>query len=176
MKNLMKLIVITAMAALLICVAMSFALADERIYTSPVFKLPADKVIDWAENQPEEEKPEETEPGEKEPGEEVPGEDEPGETEPGSTEETAEPEPEKKERRVRIYSSQGAVVTEGEIIYLTSKIEGFDDVEVTYQWQVNRGDGAGWVNVEGANRPKHSYVASKETVKYSWRLVVNVEE
>ena len=93
MKNLMKLTVITAMAALLICVTMSFALADERIYTSPVFKLPADKVIDWAENQPEEEKPEETEPGEKEPGEEVPGEDEPGETEPEARRRLPSPNP-----------------------------------------------------------------------------------
>ena len=71
MKNLKKLIVITAMAALLICVAMTCAAADEKIYESPVFKLPVDRLQaeQWVENQPEEtEAPAETDvvPGEEE--------------------------------------------------------------------------------------------------------------
>lgn len=169
MKNLWKLIVIATMTALLICVAMTCASADERIYTSPVFKLPADRVVEWAENQPDEEPPE-VEP--------QTGEDEPDETEPA---ETAEPVGDSgssatTERRVRIFSSQGDVVTEGEIIYLTSSLEGFDGLDVTFQWQVDRGDGKGWVDVEGANRSKHMFVASKETIQYSWRLIVNVDE
>ena len=41
-------------------------------------------------------------------------------------------------------------------------------------WQVDRGDGLGWVDVEGANKWKHEFVANEETIKYSWRLIVNV--
>ena len=93
-----------------------------------------------------------------------------------TTETTADAAPAEPVRRVRIFSSQGDVVTEGEIIYLTSSLEGFDGMDITFQWQVDRGDGAGWVNVEGANRSKHSFVASKETIKYSWRLIVNVDD
>ena len=78
------------------------------------------------------------------------------------------------ERTVTIRSSQGDVVTEGEIIYLTSKLKGFDGLDIAYQWQVDRGDGAGWVDVEGANRSKHMFVADKETITYSWRLIVTV--
>lgn len=169
MKNLMKLIVIATMTALLICVAMTCAAADEKIYTSPVFKLPADRVTDWANAQPDEVPPEDGT------GAEQGGPDEAG------PEEGAEPvgdsgESATTERRVRIFSSQGDVVTEGEIIYLTSSLEGFDGLDVTFQWQVDRGDGKGWVDVEGANRSKHMFVASKETIQYSWRLIVNVDE
>ena len=45
MKNQKKLIVIATIIALLICaVLMSCAIADEKIYTSPTFKLPAEKI------------------------------------------------------------------------------------------------------------------------------------
>ena len=178
MKNQKKLIVIVTMIALLICAAMlSCAMADEKIYTSPTFKLPADKIMEWAENQPEEAIPEEEQPGdetadkgdtEDESGEETPAE-ETGENEGGTADTAGEPE-----RIVTIRSSQGSVVTEGEIIYLTSKLKGFNGLDIAYQWQVDRGDGAGWVDVEGANRSKHMFVADKETITYSWRLIVSV--
>lgn len=175
MKSQKKLIVIMTVIALLICAAMTCALADERIYTSPAFKLPADKITEWVESQPEETEPEDVKPEEGIPDDETePDETEPDETEPDETEPAAEgKEP---ERKVTIFSSQGDVVMEGEIIYLTSKLEGFDGLDIAYQWQVDRGDGAGWVDVEGANRPKHMFVASRETIQYSWRLVVNVIE
>ena len=176
MKNQKKLIVIMTMTAMLICAfLMSGALADERIYTSPTFKLPADKIMDWAENQPEE-APEEVKPEEGTPEEGEPEEDEdetPDETTEGENGE-ATGETKTPARSVTIRSSQGDVVTEGEIIYLTSKLKGFDGLDIAYQWQVDRGDGAGWVDVEGANRAKHMFVADKETIKYSWRLIVTV--
>ena len=193
MKNQKKLIVIVTMTALLICaVMMSCALADEKIYTSPTFKLPAEKIMEWVEEtQPEEEVPEEGQ------TEETPAEEEPeddwldedpreGESDGPAAEIPAEGneaqgeegdvvgEVKAPERTVTIRSSQGDVVTEGEIIYLTSKLTGFDGLDIAYQWQVDRGDGAGWVNVEGANRSKHMFVADRETIKYSWRLIVNV--
>ena len=255
MKNQTKLIVIVTMIALLMCAVFSFAIADEKIYTSPTFKLPADQIKEWVETQdeepapeegtpaegtseegtPEEGTPEEGEPEEDDWGEDAREEDsldyipegalpasstesetpaegtEPeGETPAEGTEpegeipaegtegetpaEGTEPEGEipaegteaqseegnlvgetvQPERSVQIRSSQGDVVTEGEIIYLTSKLKGFDGLDIAYQWQVDRGDGQGWVDVEGANRSKHMFVADKETITYSWRLIVTI--
>jgi hypothetical protein len=208
MKNQKKLIVIATIIALLICAAlMTCAMADEKIYTSPTFKLPADEIMEWVETQPEGEAPEGEAPeGEAPEGEapegEQPAEGTPEEGEPeegdnldedrddepaGDTSEQGETPAEgtgeedeivgvakTPERSVMIRSSQGDVVTEGEIIYLTSKLKGFDGLDIAYQWQVDRGDGAGWVDVEGANRSKHMFVADRETIQYSWRLVVTV--
>ena len=188
MRKLMKMTVIAAVAALLLCAAVSCASADERIYTSPAFTLPKEKVMDWIEGQPEvpvqDEEPEDLPPEPEdmpEDPDELPVEEEkPGDPAEedlssgdgtGSREEDEEPE-----RSVMIFSSQDKVVTEGEMIYLTSKLTGFDDVEVSFQWQVDRGDGLGWVDVEGATRDKHMFVASKETIGYSWRLIVSVNE
>ena len=210
MKNQTKLIVIVTMIALLMCVVISLAVADEKIYTSPTFKLPAEQIKEWAEEQPEGEIPEEGTPEEgtseegtpeegktdeddwgedareedsldyvpegetptegTEPAGETPAEGTEAQNEEGNVVgETVQPE-----RSVQIRSSQGDVVTEGEIIYLTSKLKGFDGLDIAYQWQVDRGDGEGWVDVEGANRPKHMFVADRETIQYSWRLVVNI--
>lgn len=220
MKNQKKLIVIATIIALLICAAlMTCAMADERIYTSPTFKLPAEKIREWTESQPEEEVPAEEQPAEVKPEEEsipewedpdydpreeesdpetpaaVTGDETPAEVSEGETpaegtegetpaagtepqgeegEVVGETETKAPERTVTIRSSQGDVVTEGEIIYLTSKLKGFDGLDIAYQWQVDRGDGAGWVDVEGANRSKHMFVADKETITYSWRLIVTV--
>ena len=200
MKNQKKLIVIATIIALLICAAlMTCAMADEKIYTSPTFKLPAEKIQDWTESQPEEEVPAEEQPaegtpeegepedewldedprGDEEDGEptaETPAEGTEGETPAEGTEgetpaEGTEPQGEEgevvgetetkaPERTVTIRSSQGDVVTEGEIIYLTSKLKGFDGLDIAYQWQVDRGDGAGWVDVEGANGNHHLQLAA----------------
>jgi len=175
MRNLMKLIVITALAALLICAAMTCAMADEQIYTSPAFKLPVDRLEaeEWAEGQPEETTPEEVTDGNPEEGEDLP--DQPTQAPDGET--VVEPEEEgKPQRYVRIYSSQGDVVTEGEIINLTSELIGFDGAEYTLQWQCDKGDGEGWNDVEGATRGSLTFIASRETIKYSWRLLVNINE
>ena len=212
MKNQTKLIVIVTMIALLMCAVLSFAIADEKIYTSPTFKLPADQIQEWVETQddetvpeegtpaegtseegtPEEGTPEEGTPEEGEPVEDDWGEDAREEdsldyipegalpassTEGETPAEGTEPEGEipaegteaqseegnlvgetvQPERSVQIRSSQGDVVTEGEIIYLTSRLKGFDGLDIAYQWQVDRGDGEGWVDIQ-----------------YSWRLVVNI--
>ena len=221
MRNLMKLIAITAMAVMLLFAMITFASADEKIYTSPVFRLPRERLEqaeEILEAQDQESEPEESEePGEEpeeteaEPGEGVEPEEgtEPGEgtepeegTEPKEVtepEEGTEPEdgelpdddedfeeleesagavteqPARQKREVIIKSSQGAVVSEGEVITLTSELRGFgDDEQVTYQWQVDRGDGNGWVDVSGGDRSKYIFIADKETITYSWRLIVNV--
>ena len=74
MKNQTKLIVIVTMIALLMCAVFSFAIADEKIYTSPTFKLPADQIQEWVETQDEEPVPEEGTPAEGTPEEGTPEE------------------------------------------------------------------------------------------------------
>ncbi len=179
MRKLMKLIAITAMTALLFCALITCAAADEKIYTSPTFTLPADRLVQAEEifdTQEAENQPEEVE----EAGEEIPEDgEEPEEDEDveelneDAGEVTAEPAAQK--RQVIIRSSQGEVVTEGEVITLRSELRGFgDDEQVTYQWQVDRGEGNGWEDVEGATKDKHVFIADRTTIQYSWRLIVNV--
>ena len=163
MKKSTKLIAMLTVIALLATMAAA-ALADDKLYTSQVFSIPKERVeedlsqIEMPEPQKEEE-PEEPEP-----------------------EEVFEDEPEEKttegktQRKVLIKSSRGETVVEGEIITLYSKLVGFDDVEVHYQWQVDRGDGAGWTDVDGATGPEHSFVARKDTILYSWRLTISTDE
>lgn len=163
MKKSTKLIAMLTVIALVATMAAT-ALADDKLYTSTVFSIPKERVeedlsqIEMPEPQKEEE-PDEPEP-----------------------EEVFEDEPEEKttegktQRKVLIKSSRGDTVIEGEIITLKSKLVGFDGVEVHYQWQVDRGDGEGWVDVEGATGPEHSFVARKDTILYSWRLTISTDE
>lgn len=163
MKKSTKLIAMLTVIALLATMAAA-ALADDKLYTSQVFSIPKERV---EEDLSQIEMPEPHQ------------EDEPDEPEP---EEVFEEEPEEKpaegktQRKVLIKSSRGDTVIEGEIITLKSKLVGFDDVEVHYQWQVDRGDGEGWVDVEGATGPEHSFVARKDTILYSWRLTISTDE
>ncbi len=228
MKKTTKLIVMLAVIAMLLGV-LAVATADDKIYTSPVFVIPLDRVDmeipEEAEPEPEtagseetaEEEPEtaeqgeaagdesetgeseetageaseETEPEEAEPeeaagdeseaagaaeeGSEAAQAEQPEETKPEETKAAPE-KPKPVERQVKIRSSRKAEVIRDEIITLSSELIGFDGVEVQYQWQVDRGDGAGWVDLEGATGPKHTYVANPVTVLYSWRLMVIVDE
>ena len=163
MKKSTKLIAMLTVIALLATMAAT-ALADDKLYTSTVFSIPKERV---EEDLSQIEMPE---PRQEEEG---------AEPEP---EEVFEDEPEEKttegktQRKVLIKSSRGDTVVEGEIITLKSKLVGFDDVEVQYQWQVDRGDGEGWVDVEGATGPEHSFVARKDTILYSWRLTISTDE
>ena len=181
MRNLMKLIVITAMTALMLFALITCACADEKIYTSPSFTLPLDRlekaeeILEAQEQAAAPEAQEETaEPGEEDPDEgEDPAEDEGfEELDDDAGEVTAEAVEEK--RRVVVKSSQGAIVTEGDQITLTSELYGFGDHLVEYQWQVDKGEGAGWEDINGGDRFKYTFIANRETIRYSWRLIVNV--
>ena len=204
MKKTTKLIALLTLVAVLIGLV-TLALADDKIYTSPIFKFPKERIISdpLIPEVPEEEPGTETELTEKsgtEPAETTePVEDEQTEsTEPaepaepveGESTETTEPvteseseeEPETPapvERKVMIYSSRKEVVTEGDIIELTGALIGFEDVPddaISYQWQVDRNDDAGWVDVEGATKWYYKFIANKETILYNWRLIVTVNE
>ena len=201
MKKTMKLIAILTIMTVLIGLV-TLAVADDKIYTSPTFKLPKSRIVQpepEAEPEVTEEPgtvPEETEePGTEPEGTEPEGTEEPG-TEPESTEpegtepegteesgtepEGTEPEePAPVERKVMIYSTRKDVVTEGDIIELTGALIGFDDVPdeaIHFQWEVDRNDGAGWVAVEGATKWYYKFIANKETILYNWRLTVTVSE
>ncbi|MBR2661789.1 MAG: hypothetical protein IKE15_10390 [Clostridia bacterium] len=177
----MKLIAITAMTALMLFALITCACADEKIYTSPSFTLPLDRlekaeeILEAQEQAAAPEEQEETaEPGEEDPDEgEDPAEDEGfEELDDDAGEVTGEPVEEK--RRVVVKSSQGAIVTEGDQITLTSELYGFGDHLVEYQWQVDKGEGAGWEDINGGDRYKYTFIANRETIRYSWRLIVNV--
>ena len=94
----------------------------------------------------------------------------------GETEQPAEPEQAAPEMRVLIFSSRKETVVRYELITLSSKLIGFDGMEVHYQWQVDRGDGNGWVDVEDATGATHEFRATEETILYTWRLTVTVDE
>ena len=210
-----KLIAILTVVALLASLAAT-ALADDKIYTSPTFKIPKDRIVISETITPEiidetagddagltedgepldgpvdetGELPEGGEPldgpvdetGElPEGGEALDGPaDETGELpedgEPADGTEDAAGEEVRVERQVKIYSTRKAKVYETEIIEMTSELIGFGDEEVTYQWQVDRGDGLGWVDVEDATRWKYTFIVDRETALYNWRLIVTVVE
>jgi hypothetical protein len=166
MKKSTKLIAMLTVITLAATMAAA-AFADDKLYTSTPFSIPRERVeedlsqVEIPEPS-QEEKTEEYEP-------ETVFEEEP-------EEEEGEKDESEVERRVLIKSSRGDVVVEGEIITLYSKLVGFDGVEVHYQWQVDRGDGNGWVDVEGATGATHSFVARPDTILYNWRLIVTVDE
>ena len=163
-KLIAMLTVITLLSGLL-----AVAVADDKIYTSPTFKVPKDRV-EQPEGQPEvepTETPDETEEPEATP--ETPAEE--------GTEPEHQDQPEGPvERKVIITSSRKDSVIRDQFITLYSELIGFDDVVPHYQWQVDRGDGNGWVDVEGATGATHSFVATPETVLYNWRLLVSVDD
>lgn len=186
MKKTTKLIAMLTVMTLLTGL-LTIAFADDRIYTSPTFKIPKDRVVVLPDPEPEqqpEEQPAE-QPGE-EPAPETPAEEgtepaeqpgeEPAPEKPAETEQKPEEKPAPVERKVLITSSRKDTVIRDQFITLYSQLIGFEGLEPHYQWQVDRGDGNGWVDVEGATGATHSFVARPDTILYNWRLIVTVDE
>ena len=74
-------------------------------------------------------------------------------------------------KKVTIFTSRRRVMEEGEPVYLTSKIEGFEDCEeIMYVWKVNKGDG--FETVEGANEATYTFTADAESLTWGWQLTV----
>ena len=141
MKKSTKLIAMLTVIVLLAGL-LAVAIADDKIYTSSVFSIPKNRIdsemLELAlqlREQPEE--PDVTEEPEAEPDvEETP----PEEQLPDEDKQEGPVEP-----QVLIFSSRKETVVRYELITLSSKLIGFDGMEVHYQWQVDRGDGNGWV-------------------------------
>nr|MCR5552194.1 SH3 domain-containing protein [Oscillospiraceae bacterium] len=75
-------------------------------------------------------------------------------------------------KKVTIFSSRTTTMRVGDAVYLTSKLEGFEDcAEIYYQWECDKGDG--FAAVEGATGAEHAFEADRTTLKWSWRLVVS---
>ena len=202
MKKSTKMIAMLTVMALLIGL-LAAAIADDKIFTSSVFKIPKNRIDsemleqalelqeEQAEDEPEEEDeedPDEDEPEEDELDEDELEEDKPKEKKKSSKKKSKSEEAETEqseeaedadgpvERKVKIHSSRKDIVIKNEIITLTSELIGFEGVTVHYQWQVDRGDGEGWVDVEGATGPTHDFIARPDTILYNWRLSVTVDE
>ncbi len=74
-------------------------------------------------------------------------------------------------KKVTIFTSRRTIMMPGEMITLTSKLEGFEDAQtITYQWECDKGDG--FEPVEGANSDSYSYPCDTETLSWDWRLLV----
>lgn len=86
-------------------------------------------------------------------------------------EEAVEAEIDISKLKVEIFSSMGNCVTEGETVYLTSRLTGFEGIDYTLQWEVN--DGSGWKMMEFATEDHYSYEINEENVSWQWRLTVN---
>ncbi len=82
-------------------------------------------------------------------------------------------EAEAPEMKVTIFTSRRTVMTLGEPVYLTSKLEGFDGYEITLQWQCDKGEG--FEDVEGANGETYEFEASAETLGWGWKLLVTAQ-
>ena len=78
------------------------------------------------------------------------------------------------EKTVTIYSSRGPVVTYGDTIYLTSVLTGFENCEIYYQWQCDKGDG--YEDVPDGTAASYEFIANKETLSWNWKLIVYYQE
>ena len=74
------------------------------------------------------------------------------------------------EKKVDIFSSRCTVMTEGDYVLLSSKIEGFDGLDIIYQWECDQGNG--FQPVENANNDTYAFRASTESLSWDWRLTV----
>ena len=74
------------------------------------------------------------------------------------------------EKKVTIFTSRRTVMTLGEPVYLTSKLEGFDGYEIKLQWM--RDSGEGFEPIEGANSETYEFEASAESLSWDWQLMV----
>ena len=100
-------------------------------------------------------------------------EEEPAETEePTEAEEPAEEEAEDPEAnmKVTIFTSRKAVMAKGDVVRLTSKLEGFEGYEIRYQWECDKG--SGYEAVAGGNAESYSFTLDDETLTWRWRLTV----
>ena len=75
-------------------------------------------------------------------------------------------------KKVTIFTSRRVVMTVGEPVVLTSKLEGFEDCEEIYfQWKGDKGNGC--EDVPGANEDSYVFDASAESLGWGWRLTVS---
>ncbi len=74
------------------------------------------------------------------------------------------------EMKATIFSDRRPVMTEGDIVTLTSRLEGFDGYELYFIWEVDKG--SGFEEIPDSNYPTYSFEATAETLSWGWRLEV----
>ena len=75
--------------------------------------------------------------------------------------------------KVTIFTSRNDSTKIGDVITLTSAIEGFEDCnEISYQWMCDKGEG--FEAVEGANGDSYEFEASAESLSWNWQLMLKV--
>ncbi len=78
------------------------------------------------------------------------------------------------ERQVRVASDMGKSADGRQSVTLRGELSGFEGMRYSTQWQMN--DGGGWINIAGATDSVFTFQASGESVNYSYRLAVFVQE
>ena len=73
---------------------------------------------------------------------------------------------------IRVYTTHTDIIVAGQIIQLWAEVSGFEGLDVSFRWQYYT-DGE-WHDVENATSLTHAFVATPETVNYSWQLVASV--
>lgn len=76
---------------------------------------------------------------------------------------------------VNIYSDVADTVREGDIITVCGELRGYDRARVALQWQVCD-DSLDWRDVQGATGLSHAFIATPESINYSWRLSIKEKE
>ena len=77
---------------------------------------------------------------------------------------------------VTVFSDAKVNMSIGDSVNLFIRTTGLDGYRLSYQWYVDKGDGYGFVPVEGATGDTVTFVATRETLSYDWQIVVDVEE
>ena len=77
---------------------------------------------------------------------------------------------------VTVFSDAKVNMSIGDSVNLFIRTTGLDGYHLSYQWYVDKGDGYGFVPVEGATGDTITFVATRETLSYDWQIVVDVEE
>ena len=83
-----------------------------------------------------------------------------------------EPEIDISQLKVEIFTDRRDVMTNGDIITLTSVLTGFEGLTYTLQWQYD--DGSGWQDAPGATEATYSFAVDEINACYNWRLAVTL--
>ena len=75
-------------------------------------------------------------------------------------------------KEVKIRSDARITMYVNEQITLYAELSGFDGISVTYQWQYDKRDGNGFVNIPNATNATYSFLATDETINCDYRVIV----
>lgn len=85
--------------------------------------------------------------------------------------ETPEPTATPTPKIVTISCDRKAIMKENEPVHLTSKLIGFENCTVSYQWQCDKGNG--FEDIIGATGSTHTFYATQESLSWDWRLKIS---